>query len=209
MQKKIIIFDMDGVVLDSEPLHENARAMIRQKLGVTLGPDFPDPVGASASGHWQMVLDRFGLTGDCNVLEQEQYALVARQIKENHIKPNPGLIEVLEWAKKKDVKIGLASSSTRELVEEALGLLGVRRYFDYTVSGDEVTNKKPDPEPYLRVLEMAGMTAAEAVAVEDSKNGVRSAIDAGIFCFGYRSDPAQDLSKANTTIQHLAQILEN
>lgn len=209
VMKKIIIFDMDGVILDSEPLHETARVMIRERLGIAQAEGLPDPVGANSCEHWRMVLAHCGLEGDPVALELEQYALVARQVRENHVPPNPGLLETLEWARENGVKVGLASSSTRALVEEVLELLHIRQYFDYTVAGDEVANKKPAPDPYLRVLELSGLKAEDAVAVEDSKNGVKSACNAGIFCFGYLTGDAegQDLSMADTVIRRLDEII--
>lgn len=204
----MIIFDMDGVLLDSEPLHENARQSMFRKYGIDPGDDLPDPVGKSSSGFWRIIMERYGIQGDPYLLEKEQYRLVAEQIEENHVQPSDGLLELMRTARDAGVKIGLASSSTRVLVDDTLRLLGIGDYFDYTVSGDEVAAKKPKPDVYLKVLELSGCMPQEACAVEDSHAGVVSAQSAGIFCYGYRNDTSggQDISGADQIVENLREI---
>lgn len=206
---KLIIFDMDGVILNSEPLHETARQRMFQKMQITLNTAFPSPVGNSASSFWKQVLEFCNLTGDPDALEAEQYRLVAEQIEENHVPPCDGLIEVFDWARSNGVKIALASSSTRVLVNETLRLLHIDHYFDCTVAGDEIENKKPAPDVYLKVLEKTGFSADQAVAVEDSCSGTIAAGKANIYCYGYSNPTSgeQDLHNAREIIYHLQDII--
>ena len=206
----MIVFDMDGVILDSEPLHENARQMMFQKYHITPNDSFPPPVGNSSSGFWRQVFALCGLEGDAYELEAEQYYLVAKQIKDNNLPPSDGLLEVFRWAKEQGMKIGLASSSTRVLVDDVLDLMQIRAYFDYTVSGDEIARKKPAPDAYLKVLEMAGLPAEAAMAVEDSGTGIAAAKAAGLYCFGYENPTSgeQNLSQSDRIIKHLKEIIE-
>ena len=206
----LIIFDMDGVVLNSEPFHEIARQAMFRRLGIIEEEDFPEPVGTSASGYWRKVLARVGQTGDPVALQQEQYQRVEDQIRENHLGPSDGLLDVFEWAREKGMKIGLASSSTQPLVDHTLDLVGVRKYFDYIVAGDQVHHKKPDPEIYRKVMEQAGKKPEETIAVEDTAAGIASARGAGIFCFGYENETSgpQDLSGASRKIRNLREIME-
>ncbi len=213
MEKKkirLIIFDMDGVVLNSEPFHENARQAMFRRLGIRETEDFPEPVGTSASGYWRQVLAQQGLTGDPVSLQQEQYQRVEDQIRENRLGPSDGLLEVFDWARANGMKIGLASSSTQPLVDHTLELVNVGKYFDYVVSGDQVSRKKPDPEIYLRVMEMAGSGPDETIAVEDTAAGIESARGAGIFCFGYDNETSgpQDLSRASRVIRNLREVMD-
>ena len=207
---KMIVFDMDGVILDSEPLHENSRQMMFQKYNITPDSSFPPPVGNSSSGFWRKVFALCGLEGDAYELEAEQYYLVAKQIKDNDLPPSDGLLDVIKWAKEKGMKVGLASSSTRILVDAVLDLMKIREYFDYTVSGDEIERKKPAPDAYLKVLELAGIPAEAAMAVEDSGTGVAAAKTAGLYCFGYANPTSgeQDLSQADQIISHLKEIIK-
>lgn len=207
---KIIIFDMDGVVLDSEPLHEAARQRMFQKMQIMPIESFPSPVGNSASGFWKQVLAFCNLSGDPDALEIDQYRLVAELIEENHVEPSDGLLEVFHWAKSNGMKIALASSSSRVLVDETLRLLKIQHYFDCTVAGDEIETKKPAPDVYLKVLEKTGFSADQAVAVEDSRSGTISAKKAGIYCYGYSNPTSgeQDLQNAGKIIYHLREIIE-
>lgn len=207
---KLVIFDMDGVILDSEPLHENARQIMFEKYGIVPDASFPDPVGKSASGFWRTVIKICNLDGNPYTFEEEQYRLVAMQIEKNHVTPSDGFLEVLNWAKTQGIEIGLASSSNRILVDDTLRLLDIVTYFDYTVSGDEVNKKKPAPDVYQKVLRMSGIYAEQAVAVEDSSTGIEAAKSAGIFCFGYQNETSggQNIGEADRVIGHLAEIME-
>lgn len=207
---KIIIFDMDGVVLDSEPLHENARQMMFKELGIVPDETFPEAVGKSSSGFWRQIIELCKIDGEPYALEARQYALVAQQIEENHIQPSVGFMDIVKWAKENDVIVGLASSSTRILVNDSLRLLEVKEFFDYTVSGNEIKTKKPAPDSYLKVLELAGCRPEEAIAIEDSSSGVAAAKNAGIFCFGYQNVTSgeQDLSKADKIVDSLTEIMD-
>lgn len=207
---KIIIFDMDGVVLDSEPLHENARQIMFKELGIVPDETFPEAVGKSSAGFWRQIIELCKIDGEPYALEARQYALVAQQIEENNVKPSVGFLDIVNWAKDNGVKVGLASSSTRILVNDSLRLLGVKDYFDYTVSGNEIAKKKPAPDSYLRVLELAGFEPENAIAIEDSSSGVAAAKNAGIFCFGYHNVTSgeQDLSKADKIVDSLVEIMD-
>ena len=134
---------------------------------------------------------------------------MAQQIEENHVQPSVGFHDIVKWAKEHNIQVGLASSSTRILVNDALRLLGVKELFDYTVSGNEIAKKKPAPDSYLRVLELSGFKPENAIAIEDSPSGVAAAKNAGIFCFGYQNVTSgnQDLSKADVIVDSLTEIL--
>ena len=207
---RLIIFDMDGVVLNSEPLHEIARQAMYRNMGIVKTENFPEPVGTSALGFWREVLEQFGLSGDPLALQQEQYQRVEDQIRENSVGPSEGLVDVMTWAHGHGIRIGLASSSTQPMVDHVLELLHVKDLFDYVVTGDQVTRRKPDPEIYCRVMELAGEKPEAVVAVEDTAPGIAAARAAGIFCFGYDNETSgpQDLSGASRVIRHLREVMD-
>ncbi len=209
-KRKLMIFDMDGVLLDSEPLHQRAREIMYEKYGVEPDENFPNPVGKDSGAFWKLVIEQQKLDGDPYEWEEEQFSLVAEQIKELRIPPTDGLRELLAWGKEHGMKIGLASSSSRNLVDKALRYLEIDTFFDYTVSGNEVKTKKPAPDLYKAVLKLANMPGEEAIAVEDSAAGVQSAQQAGIFCFGYQNPTSkgQNLGQADWVIGSLREIME-
>ena len=209
-QNKIMIFDMDGVILDSEPLHQNAREILYKKYKIYSTENHPNPVGKSSSGFWELVAKRNGRIWDSDQMEKEQYDLVAEQVRNNNQVKSKGLKELLCWCVQNGWLIGLASSSTRRLVEQILEALHIRQYFDVIVCGDEVKNKKSAPDIYEKVLKLAGVNRNNAFAVEDSDTGIAAAKRAGIFCYGYRnkSSGQQKLSEADEVIDHLKEIME-
>ena len=94
-------------------------------------------------------------------------------------------------------------------MDETLQLLGIRECFDITVAGNEIPKKKPEPDVYLKVLELSGIEASCALAIEDSKAGVEAAQRAGICCYGYRNPTSgnQDISKADKIVNSLNEIV--
>lgn len=208
---KAIIFDMDGVILNSEPVHEEARQQMFQEMNIVLDAAFPDPVGKATDEFWELILNKLGLPGNSQQKSEEHYRRVAELVEQKQLGPSEGLLDVLEWAKKNQMKIGIASSSLRYLVDAVLRILNIRQYFDWTVAGDEVEHKKPAPDIYQKVLSEMGIAPEDAIAVEDSKAGVKAAKTAGIFCFGYQNPTSgsQDLQQADCQIRHLREIITN
>ena len=98
-QRKLLIFDMDGVILNSEPIHENGKKMILEKYGVSWEKNLDGLAGMSAIDFWKMVVERFHIDEKPEELAKEQFDFVAQQIKEKKISANKGLLEVLAWAK--------------------------------------------------------------------------------------------------------------
>lgn len=206
---KLIIFDMDGVIIDSEPLHENARQMMYKKFDIKPDDSLPNPIGNPTDGYWKLCIDKYKLDENNLELEKMQYDLVLNQIIEYNLPPSNGLMEVLKWAKENNIKIALASSSTRHLVDGILKGLKVHDFFDCVIAGDEVKVKKPDPEIYLRILKKLGIKPGDAVAIEDSNPGIMAAMSAGIFCYGYNNPTSlgQDVSIADKKIDSLIEII--
>lgn len=207
---KIVIFDMDGVLVDSEPLHAFSEHRILREHGITEMPDASLTVGKSSYIIWSTLIREYGLPGTPATLLQQQYEYLLEEMAARKTKPSVGLLELLADLKEVGIQIGLASSSNRFLVDGTLRYLGIGDWFDYTTAGDEVPEKKPDPSVYLSVLEKSGFDATEALAIEDSSTGLTAAYRAGIPALGYRNPTSgnQDLSRSLAIIDSLAQIRE-
>ncbi len=209
---KMLIFDMDGVIINSEPLHQRARELICEKYGIDVSEgDLPNPVGKSSSEFYSIIFEVTNTKGlSADKLETEQFALVEKLARENDVSCTEGLMELLSWCKSNDIIIGLASSSNRYLVDGILDALGIAEYFDYTVSGEEVAHKKPAPDVYDKVLLLTGLDASDACAIEDSAAGIAAAKAAGIYCFGYNNPTSkgQDQSQADCIVDDLRQIMD-
>ena len=177
---KAAIFDMDGLILDSERTVLSCWEQIGEKYG------FPNirEYGISVIGkNKKATVDEFarvyGEPGDRYERElREIYNGLAEQGK---VPLKPHTIELLSAMKNAGMKIAIASSSTREEVTTQMEMLGALPYFDTCVCGDQVTKSKPDPEIFLLACEALGVKPEEGVGLEDSFNGVRSCKASGLY----------------------------
>lgn len=180
---RALIFDFDGLILDTE----NSEFISWQEIYAEYQAELLLEEWAVCIGSGAETFDVYGR------LE----ALVGRPLPREEIRQRrmqrhlallgeevllPGVEDYLRDAKRLDLKLGAASSSSRKWVAGHLERLGILHYFDYMRCGDEVQRKKPDPELYLAVLAGLNVQADEAIALEDSPNGVWAAQRAGIFC---------------------------
>jgi HAD superfamily hydrolase (TIGR01509 family) len=133
----------------------------------------------------------------------------AREIYGQHVALTEGFSDLLSLLNQHRVLVGLASSSPRNWIDLVLQRFGLQGSFQVVVSAEEVEGKgKPEPAIYLLTTQQLGVPAARCVAIEDSKNGVLSAKQAGMFCIGLRNgfNEEQDLSKADLIIHHFAEL---
>ena len=177
---KAAIFDMDGLILDSERTVLDCWERIGEKYG------FPDIVtyGISVIGkNKQATVDEFkrvyGEPGEPYERELRQIYNVLAEKGQVPLKPHT--IELLSAMKNAGMKIAIASSSTREEVTTQMEMLGALPYFDTCVCGDQVTKSKPDPEIFLLACDALGVKPEEGVGLEDSFNGVRSCKASGLY----------------------------
>ncbi len=200
---RLSVFDMDGVLVDSEPLHDIVRVGIFTSL--TGDPNAAlgfDPVGTDTEQYYDAFLRSRSLPGAGALVAKRHYTEVYERI----IDTLPGLIdgvpETLERLKRAGVRCAVASSSPLFYVRGLLEHYGVAAYFDTLVTADDVVNKKPAPDCYRLVLERVSVPAAEAVALEDSAAGLRAATRAGIRCAAYVAPGArrQDTTGAWRTV---------
>lgn len=177
---KAAIFDMDGLILDSERTVLNCWEIIGEKYG------FADikTYGISVIGkNKKATVDEFervyGISGEPYERElREIYNGLAAQGK---VPLKPHTIELLSSMKNAGMKIAIASSSTREEVTSQMEILGALPYFDTCVCGDQVTRSKPDPEIFLLACEALGVKPEDGVGLEDSFNGVRACKASGLY----------------------------
>ena len=174
------VFDMDGLILDSERTVLNCWEKIGEKYG------FEDIVtyGISVIGkNKQATVDEFkrvyGEPGEPYERELRQIYNVLAEKGEVPLKPHT--IELLSAMKNAGMKIAIASSSTREEVTTQMEMLGALPYFDTCVCGDQVTRSKPDPEIFLLACDALGVKPEDAVGLEDSFNGVRACKASGLY----------------------------
>lgn len=175
-----VIFDMDGVLVDSEPIHEQALSETLAAYGHRLTPEiYAGTLGQSPDDNWRWLLDHYPLT--CEGQEfLGRYAGAVLELLQRALDPRPGAVDLIARFRSEGCRIALASMSTRAWVDATLRGIGLAEAFDATVSADEVARGKPDPEVFLTAAAMIGVDPAACLVIEDAPAGVEAALRAGM-----------------------------
>ena len=174
------IFDMDGTLLDTEAAHRRAFVQTGAALGWPLSEDvLIAMVGIHRDENEQMLARHFGPDFPLDRFYAESDALFDGALDAG-VPLRPGAELILEHFRRAGVPMALATSTAAPFAQERLEKAGLARYFDVVVTRSDVANPKPDPEPYLLAASRLGVDPADAIAIEDSHPGVRSATGAGI-----------------------------
>ena len=179
---ELVVFDVDGLMLDTESVWKDAFDKAGDKYGIlNLGDTlFPSLIGKRLEDE-QELLDRL-LPSDIQNQLINEWRQIGLGSLEREVPVKPGLYEMLDYLEQHHIKMAVATTTRRELTEERLKRVGVYDRFDYVLCGDEVINRKPDPEIYLSVLKKMNTNARNALVLEDSSVGVEAAYRAGIDC---------------------------
>jgi HAD superfamily hydrolase (TIGR01509 family) len=181
------IFDMDGVLIDSEPLHFGVLTEVFATDGHTLTRSENEQfIGTTTELMFDTLIRRHSLPKSIAEYTALYDAGVLRVLADPH-EPQPGVLPLIASLRERGAGLAVASSSHRLWIEMTLTSIGLPCAFDVIVSGDDVVHGKPDPEIYLLAAQRLGIPAARCVAIEDSPNGVLSASRAGMFVLGVRT----------------------
>lgn len=184
MDFKAVIFDMDGVIFDSERLVLEGWLALGKKYGI---PDiekvYPKCIGVNAIASKQVFLDFYGEDFPYDTYKQETSADYHAKYDGGRLPMKSGIRELLQFLKEKGYHIGLASSTRFEVVNQQLEDAGLLPYFDTLTCGDMVKRSKPEPDIFLKAAETLGVQPEECIVIEDSYNGIRAASRAGMFPF--------------------------
>ncbi|MCM1057058.1 MAG: HAD family phosphatase [Firmicutes bacterium] len=178
---KAVVFDMDGVLFDTERLCQDSWLAVAREDGLP-GMDeiFPQCIGRNANDSRRIVMRAYGEDFDYEGFRQRASDWFWDHIEKNGLPMKPGVREILTWLRKEGWLIGLASSTRRSTVSNHLEQAGIGGYFSAVVTGDMVEYSKPRPDIYLMACRELGVEPAQAYAIEDSPNGIRSAYAAGM-----------------------------
>ncbi len=197
---------MDGVLADSEPLYHLSMNQVLQAHGHSLtDEDNRIILGTTVIHTWQWLKDRFELDGELEEWIGVYDRIILKNLKEN-VEPSPGLYDLLDTLKSRDLPIGLASSSQANWVDTVLTTLDVKDRFSVVVSGDMVTNGKPAPEIFLKAAGDLGAEPSRCLVFEDSPHGIQAGKAAGMTVVAVLTDLTRDLdlSLADRRIESLS-----
>jgi len=206
---KAFIFDMDGVIIDSEPLHFQTDRMVMKKYGVDISDDELNSfVGVTNPEMWAILIQRYNINATVEELLEIQYQYKAQVFGQSELQPIIGIPELIMDLKEKGISVALASSSSRQFIELVLRSLHIYDSFDVIISGEEVTHGKPAPDIFLKAAEELKVAPKECIVLEDSGNGVKAAKAAGMKCIAYFNPNSgiQDISLADYTVNTLENL---
>lgn len=193
MTIKAVIYDMDGVLVDSEVYWFNARVQMAESLGKRwTDDDQRHAMGRSTTGWAQEMQTRLALDWSLDEIITETKRRVIAQYEEK-MPARPGALESVH-ALAKQYRVALASGSPTDIIQSVMTLTGLDRVFEVVVYGDSIPRGKPHPDIYLAACERLGVSPTEAVGIEDSPSGIRSVRAAGMRCIAAPS-PAFPLTE--------------
>lgn len=206
MNIQAVVFDMDGIIFDSEKLVLKCWQVVADKYNV---PDIEkscrDCLGLNRTATKEYFQNKYGKDFPYDEYKKEMSDLFHEKAAGGKLEKKPGIEELLIFLKERKMKLAVASSTRREIVEEELRDGGLFSYFDVIIAGDMVKNSKPEPDIYLKACECLKVTPKEAYAIEDSFNGIRSAHAAGMHPI-----MVPDMAEPEEEIRNLCEcVLEN
>jgi HAD superfamily hydrolase (TIGR01509 family) len=204
-----VVFDMDGLLLDTETLwHAAETELFRRHGGEFTWDDKIAVIGTSYAFTADYFAERLGRPRDeGRALVDEMVALMHDLVRRS-VDARPGAIELVERLREVGTPLGLASNSPRRLVDDALRSAGLTDAFDTIVTSDDVEHAKPAPDIYLLACKRLGVVPAEALALEDSASGVAAAKAAGLTVVAVPQFAETDVSAADRTVDSLEALLE-
>lgn len=201
---KAVIFDMDGVIIDSEPLHMEATKQTLKEFDV-----FPDTaylekfVGSTTERMYETMIQDYNIPVALEDLLAIDHVKCKAVYEKEGMPQVPGVVSLIKKLYKSGIKLAIASSSPLKRIELVAHTFGITKYFHKFISGTAVSNPKPAPDIFLKALKELGVNNKETVIIEDSSNGCLAAKTAGIACVGFLNPSSgnQDLYAANVAVE--------
>lgn len=179
---RAILFDFDGVIVRSEPLHKQTFLEILSPYGVKVSEErwYQEFAGTGSRHIFRELMKEYGIDGDANEMAERRRKRFIELAKQGHAAEMPGLRDFLEGLKGKNMKTAIVSGGHRSYIELLLETMKLGGFFDLIVTADDIPERKPDPEPFLRASRALGIDAADCLVIEDSYAGCKAANSAGM-----------------------------
>jgi HAD superfamily hydrolase (TIGR01509 family) len=212
MALKAILFDMDGVIVDTEPLHKQAYFLMFNKVGIDVSQEFYNAyTGQSTIDICKDLVSKFNLSLAAEELVAYKRAFFKELFfsDDNDLQLLDGVLALIKNYYENGVTLVLASSASMVTIDNVFNKFDLNPYFKGKISGADLKASKPHPEIFIKAAEIAGFDKKECLVIEDSTNGIRAAYDGEIYCVAYKSEHSkeQDYSLAQKVISDYSDIL--
>lgn len=202
-----LLFDMDGVLVDSEPFHLQAYQELFGKFGIPYtGEDNREFLGRKDITILEILNERFNLQSTPEELVRQKEEILARLLADSTARP--GVLKTIKQAHNCGLPMAVASSATLPTIELVVDVLQIRQYFQTLTSGDEVAHGKPAPDVFLLAARRLGVPPERCLVIEDTFNGIKAAKAAGMYCVAIPCEVTrhQDHSAADRILQSMEEL---
>jgi len=207
---KTVIFDMDGVIVDTEPVHHYAYNQHFEQLNIEVNAEmYASFTGNSTKNIFERLKIQFNLTEEVNTLVETKRNLFNDAFdSKKDLYLLDGVEDLIKDLYDNGMQLVLASSSATVTINRVFNRFGLYKYFTHIVSGEDFPKSKPHPAIFLRAAELANTPVENCIVIEDSTNGIMAAKAAGIYCIGYDSfhSKLQDYSLADVVITDFKEL---
>lgn len=205
-----VIFDMDGVIVDTEPVHHYAYFQHFQQLNIEVSDElYRTYTGNSTRNVFQKIKEQFNLQHEVEDLIQTKRSIFndAFDTKED-LYLIEGVEDLIKDLHANGIQLILASSASKVTIERVFNRFNLNQYFTHKVSGEDFPKSKPHPAIFEHAASLSIAPKENCIVIEDSTNGIEASVAANIYCIGYDSlhSKDQDLSKANILVKHFNEL---
>ena len=208
--KNTVIFDMDGVIVDTEPLHKKAYYQHFGELGIEVDAElFSRFTGKSTRNVYQMIKEIFKIGTDVEALIQRKRTIFYGLFDSDPaLQLLDGVEDLVKNLHSANFQLILASSAAKSTINRVFKRFDLFPYFSHLVSGEDFPESKPNPAIFIEAQRLSGNVKTSCIIIEDSTNGILAANRAGIFCVGYKSANSknQNYELADMVIQHFDEL---
>lgn len=207
---KTVIFDMDGVIVDTEPVHHYAYIQHFKQLNIDVSPEmYASFTGNSTKNIYERLKCVFNLEQDIQTLVETKRSFFDQAFDtKQDLYLLDGVENLIKELHSNGVQMVLASSSANVTINKIFNRFNLNKYFTHKVSGEDFPKSKPHPAIFLKAAQLSKTPVENCIVIEDSTNGIKAANAASIFCIGYKSlhSQLQDYSSANLVISDFKEL---
>lgn len=204
-----VIFDMDGLMIDSERVTFEGYQHVLKKDNLTMSEEtYKTLLGKTVKAVYELFASDYGEQYDVDRVIKEVHQYIADRFENDGVPLKKGLLELLKYLKENNYKTIVATSSHRSRVDLILKQAKITEYFDDSICGDEVTHGKPDPEVFLKACQKLNVSPDKALVLEDSESGINAAYNAKIKVIGIPDMKYPDEKYVQMTYSIMNDLLE-